>query len=556
MAFPGNCTGRIINVDASTGCTLTRASIRGMTPQDFEDQAMKEVGMDKIITQAQEAKVAGVVEKTLETLVYSRLAPIKKSLQTSNIGGSQSIILPYIYRRQKRNINANYWIATAGTATPGAGAGGIPASAWDLTVQKNVSPWATSLPAPERYFLKGKHIVVDWFKSDTKTAWSSQFKILDAVNADAGGIYKTKLTLEPCVSSATWAGYDAATKLPYQPTTGFCYVLSNSVSDYESWAWNEVAENTNSLLTFWLQTARETHEYNDEYLKALNAALLSGYFKDFRAMPLAEQKRIMHQKSVTSWLNSVFYGQAINEKQAVETYQQLPTVVDPLSPDCVLEYKSNALGIMPMLTACSRTTDKLGTALDFSQLAEIGYNLKRARQSGGASGVDTVDIMTDRWTANNLLKHYNSMMKTNYSVDVNVNQNKVDVLSFENQILAKYVKLELPPDLGGYTMAVFWDEYFDDRLSAHVAPVEGVAPAGDLANRGRSIWMLDWSDIMVGIAATSSVQRQTNVADNLYNTIIKPNVRHYQLASKTWTTIMEDPNRHAVLTNFGATIQA
>ncbi len=80
MAFPTNCNPRIISVDASTGCTLTRASIRGMTPQDFENQQFREVGMDKIITRSKEAKIAGVPENTLETLLMSSLKGIKGKL--------------------------------------------------------------------------------------------------------------------------------------------------------------------------------------------------------------------------------------------------------------------------------------------------------------------------------------------------------------------------------------------------------------------------------------------------------------------------------------------
>ena len=46
-----NCTPRFINVSESTGCSLTRASIRAFTKQDVEDQQTKEVGMDRIIAQ-------------------------------------------------------------------------------------------------------------------------------------------------------------------------------------------------------------------------------------------------------------------------------------------------------------------------------------------------------------------------------------------------------------------------------------------------------------------------------------------------------------------------
>lgn len=551
MAFPGNCSGRVIAVDASTGCTLTRASIRGMTPQDFEDQGLKEVGMDKIITRAQQARVAGVQENALEDLIYSRMAPIKTSVQQSKIGASESIILPFIYRRQKRNINSNYWlIDTTGTnqATPGAGSGGVHPGSWDITVKKSASPWATTLTSVERYFVPGKYVIVEWYNATSKVAYSSQFKITAAANASTN---TATITLEPSKSSVAWAGFSAAQKLPFQPTYGMVYILANSISDYESWCSNEVAENPNSLLTYWLQTTRETHEYNDEYLRALNAALLSGYFKDFRALPLAEQKRIQHQKFVRSWLNSVFFGQEINEYQSVETYQSLPQVRDPLAPDCTLEYKANALGFATMLDGahCARTVDHQGNVLNLNLLFENLYAQKRAREADGGS-VEVMDVMTDRWTADAFLVKMIDFYKTKYQVNYERFYQPGEALRFDNNIVLNYNRFQLPPALGGYTIAMFWHPFFDDRLTAFTASASGLAPTGDLANVGRALWAIDWSDVLIGIAGSTSVQRQTNVADDLYNCIIKPNIRHYMLNSQQWTSILEDPSRHMIVKNF------
>ena len=55
-----NCTPRHIHVDDSKGCSLTRASITAFKRSDFEAQAAKEVGMDRIIAQTAEARTAPV----------------------------------------------------------------------------------------------------------------------------------------------------------------------------------------------------------------------------------------------------------------------------------------------------------------------------------------------------------------------------------------------------------------------------------------------------------------------------------------------------------------
>ena len=131
--------------------------------------------------------------------------------------------------------------------------------------------------------------------------------------------------------------------------------------------------------------------------------MTSGYFKDFKELPLAEQKRILHTKWTRDWINSVFYGDRINENQTVENYANLPQVVDPNNSGCTLEYKANALGFMPQLNNCGQVLDHQGNPLSLDNLCQVGYNLKRAREATGGI-VDRVDFGTDRFTAGMILQ--------------------------------------------------------------------------------------------------------------------------------------------------------
>lgn len=545
MAFPGNCGVRILNVDASCGCTLTRASVEGMTPQMFEDQGLKEVYMDRVIARAVEAKAVGVVENTLEMLLMGRFANIKGQLQTQKVS-NESIILPYVYRRQKRNINSNYWRVIAGVATTGAGTGAIPASAMDLTLTNTQSPWASALVGLENYFLPGKYIQIETLGSGGE-AVAPQFRILSSVNANGGGQERAKITVQPNVTDTEWAAMSAAEKAVYQVDDGIAFVLANSVSDYESWCYNDVAENTRNLLAFWLQTSRETFCYNDEYLKALNHALMSNFFRDFRMLPLAEQKRIQALKARRDWFNSIFYGQEIDEHQTVEGYASLPKVRDPNNPDCVLEYKANALGFKTQLQKCGRYLDHQGNPLSLDFLLEIGYNLKRSREASGGT-VDTIDLMTDRFTAGAILELFagdNGFYKKKYGVSTTRFYQPGQRLQFAPNVNLIYNLYELPPDLGGYNLAVFTHPYFDDKISAF-------DPA--LQNRGRTAWLIDWSDLTIGIAGTSSVSRRQPDPETsaLYACVIQANINHYQLNSTRWTAILEDPTRHYIIDNFSS----
>lgn len=557
MAFPTNCNGRIINVDASTGCTLTRASIYGMTPNDFEAQGYKEVGMDKYYATLREARLAGYRENTLQALLMSRVTNIKPQLTKTQIPNSPSVILPYISRRQKRVIQSNYWKVVSGTPNAQAGKGSTPASAWDVVVTNTGSPYANTLTNLEQYFLPGKVMFIEYANSSTHVAYQLQYKILGAKTVGT----TTTVTLEPNYSAAGWAALAAASKLPYQiggvsggnAVSGtIAYLGPNSVSDYESWGGQDNAENTNSLIHFWPQTSRIVHEYTDEYLKALNAALTSNYLKEFVQLPLAEQKRIQRAKYDRDMLNGAFYGQKINEFQTVENYRSLPKVVDPSNPDCVLEFKCNALGFDTQLSDCSRSTDHAGAAINMETWLAKLYLLKRAREVEG-NVVDTIDVMTDRFTAGFIFDWFMAFYKAKYGVVNNRNYSAGQELKFENQVELTYNTYQLPPELGGFNLAVFAHPFFEDKLTAMAYAAGQTSATNAAADRGRALWALDWSDIELGMGGTNSVVRRTNEADELYQYVMKINVKHVTMESTKWCPIIEDPNRHSIEKNFDAT---
>lgn len=546
--FPNNCGSRFVAVDPSCGCALTRATIRGMTPADFEAQGTMEVYMDRVITNSQEARVAGYRESFLELLLTSRMVPIGKDLGRAPVK-NESIILPYIYRRQKRNINSNYWEVLSGAATPGAGTGNIHPGSWDLTVRNNQSKYATALTQVQRYFLPGRYLNVETVDAGTGAIVAAQFKVTAAVNADFVGPpaeARAKISLEPNYSSAGWAALSAAAKAVWAPTAGLVLNLANSVSDYESWCNNDPVENPNKLLTFFLQTTRETHCVNSEYLKALSAALVSGYWKDFVQQPMAEQRRQQEVLAGKAWLNSVFYGQRINEFQDPLTYTSLPTVKDPNNTTCTLEYKANALGFDQQLTDCGRVADKQNTALDLLELFQVGYDLKRARAASGVE-VDRVEFGTDRTTAGRIFTSMLNFFKTYYGFEISRNFTAGEKLVFEKEVMLNYDVYEVPAEFGGYQLVIWWHDYFGDKILA-----AGANPAQQ--SRQRTLWGLDWSDIQIGIAGSSSVQRVTPdpATDRLYACIIKAVTDTYMLKSRTWTSIIEDPLRHYVIKNYSA----
>ncbi|MAT12960.1 MAG: hypothetical protein CMM02_18345 [Rhodopirellula sp.] len=633
----GNCTPRHIHVDDSKGCSLTRANITAFKRSDFEAQAAKEVGMDRIIAQTAEARLAGMHEKSLYDLLLSRHV----SLGEKSGGGSQSVIAPFTLVPRRNTLNFNYFqvesssyagitdnnsavptgnfTALTKTFGPGrtvTGYGWIPSSAFVITVNAGTdsAPGGGSnnlektnfnksqVQNLETYFHPGSfinvltngknldgaatganaHVAANASSLGVADAVYLQYKVYyaEAVASGAGDYDanqpKARLVVAPSSYASTsatdgldkkWIGSGvteatAAEKANagYTMSKGTGMIMGNSVSDYEKWCEQGPAVNDLTLIEYWQQTQRWTHQYNDEYLKALQAPLTSEYFKKFRQLPLAQQRKQQEQYHQNAFMNSVFYGQKINDNQTVETYTSLPTVVDPntgqgqnpagghpwdgCSSAPTIEYKSNTLGIRTQLNDCSRTWDNQGAALNLDVLFETVYMLKRERENSGGT-VDTIDAMTDRFTAAKIRDLMTKYYKAKYSSDLTLFMQPKQQITFNDQVVFEYNVYDLPDQ--GVSLAVFTDTFFDDKLGAHLSITDGT---NTTKNLGRQLWLIDWSDIQINVIKTASVKRQTNTADDLYNCVIQPNVSHYQLNSKTFEVRVGNTNRHALVENF------
>ena len=590
----------MINVTSSTGCTLTRADITGMTPDTFEQLAMVETDLARVIANAAEAKILGVQEKGLATLLKSSLRDIKPALTTSKID-EQSLILPYIQRRQRGHQNANYFQLTkGGTALDDAAKKGTTLSKWTGSAcpatmttggssqnthhvvvtsgawgedDSNLGILNTYRGGPteiDRYFLPGMSLIIYTLDGSQKSK-VLDLEIVDAyevtVAGTSGGGVKGDIILELKDRSLTTAGVIAG---------GFCQVGTNNVSDWEEWCRNQPSDMNQRIIVNWLQTSRETRQVDGVYKDTLQKILdgkVNPYAAGFKYLPLAEQNKIAAGNSENAWLRSTFFGQAISDSQTVEGYSSLPTVHDPesgssyggypgsqpSSESCPLEYKANAIGIYTQLVEAARVADFGGGQLDLDALFQLIYYLKRYRESDGDS-IDVIDCMTDRYTADNLMVAFSRYYQAKYGAQVNRFVDQGKKLTFDNQVMFNYNVYDIPEI--GVQLAVFHDQFFDDHLSASKQSVatalatdgSTVVTAAAAAANGRHLWMLDWSDINVGIAGTNSVTRKhPNVeAQELYKCRMEANVKEYQLKSTKWTTMLDRPQRHLVVRNFSA----
>jgi len=567
---------RIIKVDSSNGCTLTKAHVKGLTPAEFEALGNKEIDLARVIASAAEAKTLGVEERGLATLLTSSVQNIKPLINKQNIA-EQSIILPYIQRRQRSVINANYFAIEAGVAAIAADpydpSFSTQAGDFKVTVNLGGSDWVSPLQSIERYFLPGGYVIVNHWTA-AGSGIEVQFMIVGATNADAGGIAKAQVILRPTgkevpANPANWGGLAQAIKDNYEPEVGILQTIANNINDYEHWCKNQPTDLSVRLLVNWLQTTRESREVNDSYKKTLEA-IMSGkvnpYLASMEYQPLAEQNKIASKMSQDQWTRSVWYNQALNDAQKPETYMQLPGVTDPEDTNCTLEYKANALGIKSLLREGNRVKDNGGNNFDLDQLFSDLYYLKRNREQDGDT-ISVIDAMTDRLTAAKIFEAFNAYYKTRYGWETQRNAQINQTIEHNGIVLFNYNVYDIP-DVG-VQFAVFHDPMFDDFLNVSSGQkylIGGsrsgtdVFAGADLAaaqSTSRMIWMVDWSDVKIGIAGTNSVTRTQPhpEVDRLYSCRMDSVKRTFNLRSTKWTTMLDRPHRHLIIENLSDTVQ-
>jgi hypothetical protein len=575
-----NCDPRLIVVDDAM--SLTRANITGWNKADIENAFFKEVGLDRVIAQTKEARMAGVSQRTLTDLILSRHAPLSQGKGSVY----PSVIQPFRLEPRRNRVNPTYFRVSAGAASAAAdyattlwpsaqgsqSNGNVPDAHWTLTVNNgsldaDSSPWAKSpnnvLKSPEKFFLPGHNITIEWVSA----AGVSKTAVMRVVSSKAGlTADQATLVVAP---NRTYKGDSnfgmpavgrvytdngwwettatAGDKAGYQPTVGVVKIQANSVSDYQSYGYALPGFNDYGLLERWRQTMRWVHKYNDQYVAALEASTTSEGLKKFRMLPLAKLRAIQEKLQEDFFFETVFYGDIINEKQTTADWQSLPIVSDPAwaasgeSGSLNIEYLSNTIGLRTQIGLCGNVLDKQGGALDVDDLLEQVYLVKREREGETGTSVPDVDIMCDlRWTRPTLRQLFIKYFKAKYAVDSVTSFCEMGKkISYNGSVMWEYDSYDLPDQ--GCRLNVISDLYFDDRIAAFPAAQK---------SRGRGIWMLDWSDIAVNLIKTHSVPRTNNLADDLYKYVMTANVQHVLLNSKTFEVAVGNTNRHRMIENF------
>lgn len=551
------CGPRIIDVSASNDGSLTKATITGMTPDRLvalKDDAIAESMMYRQLTVS---RMTGVKESNLFDLLMSRLKNIQGEVTKQSIGKGKSYFLPYILREQEDFVNANNFEITAGVADPDAGTtvDGVyhPRGSRLITVQSKalgsgadakLSFDATGIKNIGRYFLIGESIVVLSLGAGN-VAIDPHFEIIASASAVEGAAEVAKVVVKPNRTEGWWDAADAGAKAPYEVTKGIAIIGANSVSDYENWCENQPVDHSVRLAAFWPQTCRFTRVWDEEYEKYVERIFkgeVNVYLEKFKELPLAEQNKRQYATYRQKLMNSIFYGQAINEKQSVEGYKDLPKVYDPRNLNSFIEYKSRCLGIRTQLAACDRRVDYEGQPLNMNVLEEQCYALKRFREVDGGS-VDSIDVMTDKGTARRIKNLMSDYYKKRYGMSWQTQFKQGEKIKFGDQTMWEYNSYEL--DDAQVTLNVIVDPYFTDNKAAFAGA------SGSIGTRGNVLWFIDWDDIEVGMGEFNSRKtEQPNEDDPDFRCTLKMNHIYTEMESCTITPIVNDGKRHLIVENF------
>lgn len=544
---------RLADVSDAAGCSLTRTKFTPLTADIIQGMDMTAYSED-IIARMVESRAVGVRQNTLMELLMSRVGNVKGPLaQRTTQRGTQ--FAPFKYRHRSRNMVMSQFNVTAGQASPGAGTGSKPASAWDLTINVGPGLFATQFKNLGRFFLPGHYIEVEWKNVSTEVAYNAFLKVFAVEDIDENS---TRVTVvAPFSSNAAWNAATTQQKAPYKPTFGAVTVLANNVSDWESFCTNAPTTNNKELVIDWFQTSRETRCRNKEYEEMLSQILdgnVNPYLQKFRHLDVAERNRQEMAYWDQVWFNAIWFNGRISEAQkdnpTWEDIEALEVVADPEDPSCTYERKANALGIHTQLVENGRRYDMQGAAFDFDLFSELIYTIRRNRRLDSRPH-EVIDLMVDRHMKAKLDGLLTRYLKADLGVDSytrNVEQGKT--LDSNGMVVFEYTVYDLPKQ--GFKVGLFSTEFLDDRLTNFTT---GAGGSVNNRNRGRMMMAIDWEDILVGILETNTVQREykndiTAQANPLYSCRMKLNTKTFDLRSKTWDVEFGDFERHMIVENF------
>lgn len=537
------CNPVVTNSYNSCG-TITRTSLKSLTPAQlldvFQDGEGNYRDMKSLLQSSFELKACGIKTNGLYDFLMSSASPLGKLVNKKNLPGSESYIEPYIFARQRSIINDDYWAISTGFATGDytpSTTGPLTSVAGGDYVVRVFSRQGIDVGTE---FFQNRYKIFIFSRRLNGVAEKGQWKIVSsAVDPDTNMID----ILISDENGGSSSNYDTT------PQSGYVVIGANDVADWENYCLNRPALNPNKLVPFFFQTSRTALCVDSFYKEWLERLMKTNdLFQIFGDVPLAERNRQLGERAQKEWMNSFFWGKAL-ENQTISTYTSLEQILSV--GGSVMGYRANAVGVYEQLKACGRVVDLANTTLSIADFLDDIYLVVRARETSGIPN-KSVDVYTDSETAAQfkagMVAYYNAasggLARYNAPIEEGNIEGSMKMMGF----YATSYRVDFP---AGVVINIITHPFFDDIRSA--ASAEGIE------STGKFLWVLDFGrggSIYPGIINSARVSTTVDQIDLLrkvntnYSCVIANPTRDITLDSVTWTAVVECPAANLIYENF------
>jgi hypothetical protein len=515
--------------------------------------------MDAWFRTSFEMKACGTKTNGLYDWLMSSARPMAHLVGYEKIDRGPSLLHPFVLGRQDSVINKDYWAVVNGVANSGytgdtpatvvgtIGAGPLTAAQKALgaagdRVVRVVTRYGFDLDA--KWFVSTDRVSV-WGRAGNGQSTRGQWKVIAAA-ANTAMTYVDVLIKSENAGSST--PYDVA------PTGGVLLALSNNVNDIESWCNNRPTQDPRKRVPFWYQTSRRTRCVDSEYQKVFARLMESNeYFRAFGDLPMAERNRQDEEEYQRRWVNTFFFGKAINANQTLALYQSLDQIltvagstVDPGLSGKVIAYRAHMVGVYEQMRACGRVKDLQNNKLNFYEFLDEIYNIYRSRKSAGKD-TSSIDVYTDSVTGANFETAVINYYKAEYGDILRIIIEKgANALGFN----WRTYEFKRPQ---GVKVNIIVHEFFDDLVNA--SDVENVASTGrfmmilDLGKPSGSRGGTIYPGTIKSNSKTHTLGELEKLAalDPTYSCVMENVTETIALHSDTMTAVVECPSHSLII---------
>lgn len=444
---------------------------------------------------------------------------------------------PFVKAARKGPINNQAWKAVYGGPAGGAEPAG--------TYKYVVTPLSSTIPDSTGWFFLEMQVFLFSKKNDLSTNRAAGVvkKVQDVAGDLTIWVEASPDSVLPGVGAAS--DFDDAVL-----TRGLV-----NVTDYEEFCSQIPALNTRQDSYYWVGTTRHTLCESEIQKEFIDRVLRDNkLYREYYHVDEVEYNRQVVEDYQRRQVENFFWGQALSDKQAYNTWDELPTVTldfDSLNlPDqglCVGR-KANPIGIVAQLAECNRVIDLGGAKLDLmTHVFEQVYYMSMVREENGVDS-EVFEVWMNSVFANYfqqaMFAYYKEKtadtFRTNLSIDNGKQQSRFGFYWRD------YV-LDFP---AGKVLRVMTHKTFDAWYDLFTR-----ITSFDIKSAANMVWFIDWSTIYQATIASANVVNTTGNIQDLAKISqamacrMKTKQTTYRHSSHTFTNVVECPAASLMINN-------